>query len=119
MPQTSEKARASHATSGLAERVSRRYLAYLLVLPVMAFIFPFFAERAPFLERHSASTWATVLDYSYTSAGENADVVLFGDSSAVYGPDTAEISRQLGMKVINLPQSMGTLPITQELPIKR
>ena len=78
MNQLAEEVRAPHATSRLTEHLSRRYLASFLILPVLALVFPFVAERAKPLQNLSASYFCRLLDYDYETAGENADIVLFG-----------------------------------------
>jgi hypothetical protein len=81
------------------------------------YILPFVLERAPALQRISGSDWGLRLDYTYTLANTNADVVIFGDSSALYGIDAPRLSRELGLHVINLPQSIGTLVVNEDRPL--
>lgn len=111
--------RASHFSSKLVEKEARRYLTSFVWLPFLALVVPFVLERVDSLQHLGGSGFARVLDYSYENSGTNADVVLFGDSSALYGIDTDRLSSELGLKVIDLPGTMGSLPVTQELSIHR
>ena len=103
----------------MPRRVFLRYLAYLFIVPVLAVILPFVAERAEPLQGISASRFGRVLDYSYKSSRLDGDVVIFGDSSAMYGIDTVRLSGELGLRVINLPGTMGSLPVTGDLPLRK
>ena len=73
----------------------------------------------PGYERWSGSTWAPTLDYAFQTAGQNADVVIYGDSTALYGVDPLQMEKDLGLKVINLPNTMGSLPVVDDLSLKQ
>ncbi len=88
------------------------------MIPVLGYVFPFFAERVAPLDRWSVSHFGQILDHGYGLAGQNADIVVFGDSSAIFGVDTVRLSRQLGLKVINIPGTLGTLPITGDRTLR-
>jgi hypothetical protein len=102
-----------------ASGAARSFLFAFLFVPVLAFLFPIVAERAPILKELSESYQTHALDYPYTASGENADIVFFGDSTALYGPDMSELSHLLGMKVINLPESANSLPLTHDTSLVR
>jgi hypothetical protein len=95
------------------------YLFAFLSIPLLGLLFPFFAERLPCLRDWSASYYTEALDQSYAAKGINADVVIVGDSTALFGPDVRMLSRTLGLKVINLPQIRPSMPLQQERPIWR
>jgi hypothetical protein len=80
---------------------------------------PFLAERLPALQHYSGSSWGLLLDHSYNLAGTDADIVIFGDSSALYGIDTPRLSAALGVKAINLPQSIGSIVVNGDIPLRR
>lgn len=114
-----EPTRAAHVTSRRAELVARRYLFLLLLVPLVAYIFPFVAERFSPLNSLSVSSWGYVLDYGYGRDNEKADIVVFGDSTAIYDIDTVRLSRNLGRKVITLPGTFGSLPVTGDSTLRR
>ena len=114
-----EATRAPHVTSHRAELVARRYLLLLLLVPLVAYIFPFVAERVPPLNSLSVSFWGHILDYGYGRDNEKADIVVFGDSTAIYDIDAVRLSRELGRKVITLPGTFGSLPVTGDSTLRR
>ncbi|MBB5059902.1 hypothetical protein HDF16_004631 [Granulicella aggregans] len=117
-PIATEELTAPHGTFRLAENIARRYLRTLLLIPILGIALPYAFEAIPGLQNFAASRTAIMLDYSYTASHEDADVVIFGDSSALYGVDTKLLSSTLGMKVINLPGTKGSLAVTGDLPLR-
>jgi hypothetical protein len=114
-----EQERVPHITSSRAEHTARRYIGLFLLICGLIYILPFFAERLPALQRYSGSSWGLLLDHSYNLAGTDADIVIFGDSSALYGIDTPRLSATLGVKAINLPQSIGSIVVNGDIPLRR
>jgi hypothetical protein len=110
---------APHVTSRSAEHVAMKYLMILLSVGIVMYLLPFLMERLTVFQPFSVSDWGNVLDHSYNLAGTDADIVIFGDSSALYGIDTPRLSAELGLRVINLPQSIGSLVIMGDLPLRR
>ena len=102
----------------LNERWMRRYLLGLLGIALGLYLLAFVLIRWPGFEAWGGSYHGPMLDYSYTVAGEDADVVIFGDSAALYDLDTVAMSKALGMKVINLPSTLGSLPVTLDMPLE-
>jgi hypothetical protein len=119
MLSTVEPAIAPHATSPSAERIGLRYLGILFIIPLAAFIFPYVAERSQFLQDATLSRLGQVLDYSYRATNQNADVVVFGDSAALYNIDPARLSASLGLKVINLPNTRDSLVVAGDETLRR
>jgi hypothetical protein len=105
------------ATPGRA--VLSRYLVLLLLAALALYLLPFALIRVPSFERWGGTYFGTALDYGYTTAGQNADIVLFGDSSAMEGLDPIQLSQQLGLKVIDLPNTAGSLPVTDDMVLQR
>ena len=95
-----------------------RYISFLVALPLFLYLIPFAMVRTPGYIRWGGSMYSPALDYSFTTAGENADIVIYGDSSAFYGVSPVEMSQELGMKVINLPNTGGSLPVIDDLPLR-
>lgn len=98
--------------------VFRRYLLWLVVLPLLIYFAGFFVVRIPSYERWGGSAWGPILDYAFQTGGENADVVIFGDSSPLFAVDPLQMSKQLGLKVINLPNTIGGLPVLRDMALR-
>jgi hypothetical protein len=96
-----------------------RYLFWLLSPAAFLYVLPLLLVRVPSFERWGGSTYGPALDYGFRTAGQNADVVIFGDSSALHDINPAMVSRELGVKVLNLPNSAGSLPVTDDLVLGR
>ncbi len=60
-----------------------------------------------------------MLDFAFNTGHQNADVVIFGDSSAFIGIDPRVVNAQLGVKSIVLPGTIGSLPVTDDLALRR
>lgn len=89
-----------------------RFFGWLFVLPVLLYLTAFPLVRTPAYERFGPSHWGPILDFAYNTQGEDADVVIFGDSSAFLGIDPRLVDRQLGIKTVVLPSTVGSLPVT-------
>jgi hypothetical protein len=106
-------------TKATAADVFRQYLVWLVVLPLLVYFAGFVLVRIPSYERWGGSSWGPILDYAFQTPGENADVVIFGDSSALFAVDPVQMSKQLGLKVINLPNTIGGLPVIGDMALRR
>ena len=95
-----------------------RFLVCLVALPLFLYLLPFAVIRTQAFIRFAGSEFSPSLDYSFTTAGQNADIVIYGDSSAFYGVSPLQMSNDLGMKVINLPNTGGSLPVIDDLPLR-
>jgi hypothetical protein len=102
-----------------ATDVYRRYFFWLAVFPLLIYLAAFVVVRIPSYERWGGSSWGPILDYAFQATGENADVVIFGDSSALFAVDPMQMSKQLGLKVINLPNTIGGLPVIGDMALGR
>ena len=100
------------------EGTFRRYLAWLLLPSLAVYLAGFALVRLPSYERWGGSRWAPTLEYAFQTAGQNADIVIFGDSSALYAVDPVQMGRDLGLKAINLPNTMGSLPVLDDLSLQ-
>jgi hypothetical protein len=101
----------------IAPRAFARYLRWL-TLPVLAFyLLPFLLLRIPGFENWGGSTFGPALNFGFQSAGQNADIVIFGDSSASIGIDASQMTRELGLKTILLPNTGASLPVTNDLAL--
>ena len=94
-----------------------RYLWRLLFIPALLYPFAFLLVCLPSYEHWSASQWGPMLEYPYDSRA-NADVVIFGDSSAFFGIDPRLVNAQLGIKSVVLPDTVGSIPVTGDEPLE-
>jgi hypothetical protein len=94
------------------------YLACLLLLLPLLYVLPVIALQSKALRSYVHTTFGPLLATSYETKNEDADVVIFGDSTAMYGVDPLQASRELGLKVMNLPNTAGSLPVTGDEALK-
>lgn len=59
-----------------------------------------------------------MLEYAYSPRPQNADVVIFGDSSAFIGIDPRLMNASLGIQSLVLPDSVGSIPVTGDMPLR-
>lgn len=99
-------------------RVLRRYLLWLAAVPLFVYFFGFALVRMPGFERWGGSLYGPSLDFGFAASGVDADVVIFGDSSALYDLRPLEMSAALGIKAINIPNTLGSLPVTDDMALR-
>ena len=97
----------------------RRYVYWLLAFTAIIWLLPFIFVRLPGFLRWSGSNYGAMLEYAFVSSNANADVVIFGDSSALFGIDPLQMSAKLGLKTINLPNTMSSLPVTDDMTLRQ
>ncbi len=95
-----------------------RYLGWMLLLPALLYPLAFFIATRPHYEQWATSQWGPMLEYAFNTHGENADVVIFGDSSAFLGIDPRVIHAELGLRSIVLPDTVGSIPVTGDKPLR-
>ena len=83
----------------------------------MVYALPLLLILVSAFEDWGGSTFGPALDYAYR-AKDNARIVIFGDSSAMLGIDPARISDTLGLKTVNLPNTIGSLPVTGDAALR-
>lgn len=88
-----------------------RWLKTIFFLTLLLYLLPFALVRIPSFEHWGGSPFGPALDYPFTLAHADADVILFGDSSAVVGIDPRQLSRELGLNVMNLPNTGASLQV--------
>jgi hypothetical protein len=101
-----------------AQTRSLPYLGRLACVFAILYIIPWCLIRLPHLERWLPSVYGPTLDFAYQTAGANADVLLVGDSSLILGIDPSQMSRQLHLKVISLPNTIGSLRTDGEMSLQ-
>ena len=95
-----------------------RYFAWLFVIPVVLYLAAIPLVRLPSYERWGPSHYGPALDFAWHTQGQNADVVIFGDSAAFLGIDPRLIDRQLGIKSVVLPNTVGSLPVLGDTALR-
>jgi hypothetical protein len=95
-----------------------RYLVLLLCGPLLMYPLPFALLRLPGFDRWSTSYFGRSFEFGFETRGQDADVVIFGDSSALYDIDPVRMSGSLGVKVLNLPSTMATLVTVQDMALR-
>ena len=101
------------------ERPFGRYLLLTTMFLLVMYCVPFYMVRRPDFDEMSNTPYSMPLNSSFRMAGQNADVVLFGDSTVLHGIDPSQISRELGVKAINLPNTGATLRVMEDLSLRR
>ncbi len=117
-----DEARAEPATASVGRSPGgprlARYLALVLVIPALFYPFPFLIATSASYEHWATAQWTPMLEYTYDVRGQNADVVIFGDSSAFIGIDPHRLNAELGVQSVVLPDTVGSLPVTDDGPLK-
>ncbi len=93
----------------------RTFVLATLVL----YLLPFALVRIPSFERWGGSAFGPALDYAYNLPHQDADIVIFGDSSAAVGIDPRQLSAALGLKAINLPNTGASLHVVGDASLRR
>ena len=95
-----------------------RYLLLLLLIPAIFYPFPFLIATSASYEHWATSQWGPMLEYAYSAQPQNADVVIFGDSTAFIGIDPRILNAESGIRSLVLPDTVGSIPVTGDLPLK-
>lgn len=90
----------------------------LLLVGIFLYPLPFLLIRAPHYERWSSTFFGSALEWGATLQHADADVVIFGDSSALYGIDPRQLSQSLDLKVINLPNVLTSLLVLHDRSLR-
>lgn len=104
--------------TAIPKRSYVRYLLWALLLPVLAWVaaFPLVTSRQ--YEQIDESQWGPALEYPFDPATPNADIVVFGDSSAFLGINPRLVNEQLGVHSLVLPSTVGSLPVIGDTPLR-
>jgi hypothetical protein len=101
----------AHPDSVRGSRPFRRFFFWLFLIPGILYFSAIPLVRMPSYERWGPSHWGPILDFAWNTQGIDADVVIFGDSSAFLGVDPRLVGRQLHIKSVVLPNTVGSLPV--------
>ena len=96
------------------DRFGGRYLGWLALLALGIYLLPFALVRVPAYDHVVGTYYGPLLDWGFSLRDVNADVVVFGDSTAIFDVDPVAAGKALGLKVVNLPNTIGSLPVTRE-----
>ena len=98
-----------------------RSLGWLFLIPAVVYLltFPFVMIPRLGFDRLGISKFGPVLDYGFDARNVNADVVIFGDSSAFIGIDPRVVNGELGVKTVVIPNTVGSLPVLGAMPLQR
>ncbi len=89
----------------------RRYFFWLFLIPALLYLTAIPLVRTAGYYRWAPSHYGPILDFAFHTQNQNADIVLFGDSSAFLGIDPRLVNRQLHLKTLVLPNTVGSLPV--------
>ena len=96
----------------------RRYFLILLTIPAVFYVPPVLVVRLPSYPQWSGFADSPILNYAFTAAGQNADVIIYGDSTANHSISPGQMSAALGLKVVDLPSNLSVLLVTDDLPLR-
>lgn len=96
-----------------------RYLVTLVAVSLVLYPLPFYLVRVNSYPEWNRGTEFRPMDFSFTVAGQNADVVIFGDSSAYHGINPRQMSAALGANVLVMPSNLGVLDAIDDLALRR
>jgi hypothetical protein len=95
-----------------------RYLLWALPLPLLVWAAAFFLVCSRSYEQWGQTQWGPVLEFPFEKGTPDADVVVFGDSSAFLGIDPKLINAQLGIRSVVLPGTVGSLPVIGDAALR-
>ena len=110
-----------HLEASANKRVRPRYVRFfvwILILPFLFYVAAVPLVRSPSYLRWTPNLWTPRLDYAFNTADRNADVLIFGDSSAFLGVDPRLLNAELGVKSFVIPGTTGSLPYTGDMALR-
>ncbi len=96
-----------------------RYFIAIFAVSILFYPPPFWLVRLASYPQWSRNGSLRFLEFGFTAAGQNADVVIFGDSSATAGIDPSQMSAALGKRVLLLPTDLVELVAVDDMPLQR
>ncbi len=97
-----------------------RFLAWLLLPPAGLYLLVFALVLLPSarFERWGPTKWGPILQFAFDTR-DDADVLVYGDSSAFLGMDPRVVNAALHVRSVVLPNTVGSLPITGQMSLRR
>ncbi|GAA3762259.1 hypothetical protein [Terriglobus aquaticus] len=110
-----------HPRAEYTPRQFARSILWVLAVPLAVYLltFPLVMMPGSGFSRLGVSKFGPVLDYGYNVRHADADVVIFGDSSAFIGIDPRVVNATLGTKALVIPNTIGSLPVLGDIPLQR
>jgi hypothetical protein len=96
-----------------------RYISLILSVTLGFWLLPFAILRLPGWDRWGALGYSRFVDRTFTASGIDAEIVLYGDSSAMAGIDPHQMESALGLKAVNLPNTISNLQVMGDLGLQR
>ncbi|MBB5058643.1 hypothetical protein HDF16_003357 [Granulicella aggregans] len=119
-PTSAEPATAAEPSSSIkGRRELTRYLLNVLLVVSVLYIIPLTIVRTDAYQHRSLSFYSRPLNYAFQTPVKDADVILFGDSTVLLGVDPSQMSSDLGVEVLNLPNTRGSLMVNDDLTLRR
>jgi len=106
--------KAVHPETPAAPRPRRAFHFYCLTIalvPALAVAASFFIGRSSWYLRHQRSSYLAISDYSFTLTGQNCEVVIYGDSSALTGVAPHVIEAATRLRACNIAQPNTALAV--------
>ena len=99
----------------------RRFIGWFAMFPVAAYLLVFALVMVPGFryERWGPSKWGPNLQFPFDARGVDADVLIYGDSSAFLAIDPHRVQAETGLKTAVVPNTIGSLPVTGEMGLTR
>jgi hypothetical protein len=94
-----------------------RYIAVSMLILPCCLLFGLVIAENEFIWRHTANVEDAVLDRRFSVAGIDADVLLVGDSSLLFGVMPERIESQIGMSAYNLAVSVWGFVVSSDIII--
>ena len=112
---------ALHPAASFSRQQFTLALIWTMALPLLIYclIFAMALCKSEGMRRLGLSKFGPILDYGYEARDINADIVLFGDSSAFLGIDPRVVDSALHLRTVVLPNTIGSLPVTDDLVLRR
>ena len=103
---------------GRDKRTYVRYFLLACVIPLLGFVVAFALVCSQSYEQWGETQWGPELEFPYAPGTPDADVVIFGDSSAFLGIDPRLLNARLGIRSVVLPSTVGSLPVIGDAPLR-
>jgi hypothetical protein len=96
-----------------------RYLLVVLLVPLLALLSAFLLARTDlYLRINPSLLWHGMAEHMDDMAGQNCDVVIYGDSTGMLGLIPSVIQRQTGWKTCNLALAYMAVSATGDLTLR-
>ena len=93
------------------------YLKCFAALLIPILLGPVWLMRTHVYALLSADFMNPKIDYAYILKSQKYDVVIYGDSSAMFGINPEIVSKRTGFSVLNLSQTIGVVKVERERPL--